>query len=98
MDKKILTKLEIAMSRIKQHGEKCYVQHKLRENGDEIVDLVLRRGAYFYVCGDGNNMARDVYNTIKDLLIQQGGISASEAEETLTDMKQRRRYVLDIWS
>lgn len=66
--------------------------------GVEIVDLVLRRGAYFYVCGDGNSMARDVYNTMKDSLVQHGDISASLAEETLNDMKQRRRYVLDIWS
>jgi sulfite reductase alpha subunit-like flavoprotein len=71
------------MSRVKEQG-KYYVQHKLRENAKEIVGLILYAGAYIYVCGDGNSMAKDVYATIRDLLVQQGGVNENEAEEILT--------------
>ena len=81
-----------------------YVTDKIRERGCEIADLLLNRGAYLYICGDGNSMAKDVHRTIVELLVSNGHrfgevIDNDEAaEEIIEDLKFRRRFVLDIWS
>ena len=91
-----LTTLHVAQSR--SNAEKVYVTHKLKESGKEVADAILHQGAYVYICGDGNSMAKDVYATVKQILVDHGSLSVEEAELALDDMKLRRRYVLDIWS
>lgn len=93
---KTLTMLEVAMSRI--GPEKVYVTNKLKTRGQEVARLILHEGAYVYVCGDGNSMAKDVYDTIKTILTDFGEQSVDQAEEFLNDMRQRRKYLLDVWS
>ena len=39
-------------------AEKVYVQHRMREQGAALYDLIERRGGNIYVCGDGANMAK----------------------------------------
>ena len=39
--------------------EKIYVQHRLKEHGAEVWEW-FERGAYFYICGDKQYMAKDV--------------------------------------
>ncbi len=39
-------------------AEKVYVQHRMREHGAALYDLIERRGGNIYVCGDGANMAK----------------------------------------
>lgn len=96
LSKEILTKLEVAFSRVT--NEKVYVTHKLQENSIEVNDLIINKGAYLYICGDGNNMAKSVFDTLRTILMTQQGWSSEEAEEYLEDMKTKRRYLLDIWS
>jgi len=92
-----LTSLEVAKSRVSD--QKVYVTHKLLERGAELARLLLNDGAYFYVCGDGNQMAKDVYNALKQVLMKHSCHTTEEsAEQVLVDLKHRRRYVLDIWS
>jgi len=91
-----LASLEVAFSRIS--SEKVYVTHKLAARASEIAQLMINEGAYVYICGDGNSMAKDVYTTIKKCLQEQGEMSEEKAEELLQELKLRRRYVLDIWS
>lgn len=93
---RVLTELEVAMSRV--GPEKVYVTHKLRDRASEIARLVLEDQAHIYICGDGNSMAKDVYCTIKAILSKHAGLTDEETETMLQDMKLRRRYVLDIWS
>jgi len=91
-----LTTLDVAFSRC--GPEKVYVTHKLKERGAEIVAMVLLEGAYIYICGDGNSMAKDVFSAIKEILQTHGGLSPREAEDKLQEMRARRRYCLEIWS
>lgn len=53
-------------------SNKVYVQHRLREQGAIIADLILHRGAHVYVCGDGMQMAKDVHQALIDILVQYG--------------------------
>ena len=88
--------LEVARSRVT--AEKFYVTHILKEHGKELARLLLNDGAYVYVCGDGNQMAKDVNNALMQALIEHGGLTEALAIEKIASLKLKRRYVLDIWS
>eukprot|EP00953_Heterococcus_sp_UTEX-ZZ885_P035742 18437-Heterococcus_DN1.PRE.3 len=78
---------------------KVYVQHRMLQQGAALAKLLLKDGAYIYICGDGNAMAQQVHETLINILVQYGGLeSVAHAEAALNDLKDRRRYVLDVWS
>jgi sulfite reductase (NADPH) flavoprotein alpha-component len=54
---RILTRIETAFSR--DTDQKVYVQHKMLEYSKELFEW-FENGAYFYVCGDKERMAKDV--------------------------------------
>jgi NADPH-ferrihemoprotein reductase len=91
-------KLLVAFSR--DQPEKIYVQHKLREVGAEVIQLMLGRPpAYLYICGDATHMARDVENTLVDLLQEHGGLpSAESARAKLVQLEKDGRYLKDVWT
>ena len=60
--------------------EKVYVQHKMKEHAKEINEL-LEQKAYFYVCGDAANMARDVNDVLSTIISEQRGVSKQKGEE-----------------
>ncbi|SDH68218.1 sulfite reductase (NADPH) flavoprotein alpha-component [Alteribacillus bidgolensis] len=90
----VLTKLDLAFSR--DIGQKVYVQHRMLENSKELFEW-LENGAYFYVCGDKNKMAKDVHNALLEIIEKEGGISAEQAEEYLNNMKKEKRYQRDVY-
>lgn len=98
LESKVLSRLFTAFSR--DGPEKVYVTHRMREVGAELARLIVDEGAYVYVCGDGNAMARDVHATLVEILASHGKDGKGEwaAEEELSNMKKRRRYVMDVWS
>ncbi len=76
-----------------------YVQDLIREDGASLAPLILTKGAYVFVCGDGMNMAKDVHAVLQEILVQHGGLSAADATAQLQRMAQEdKRYVRDIWS
>lgn len=77
--------------------QKHYVQHEVRANGKLVAELLLRDGGYVYVCGDGLQMARDVHEALRDVLQAHGSLSKEAAEEQLSALASRQRYVRDIW-
>ncbi|MDQ0253545.1 sulfite reductase (NADPH) flavoprotein alpha-component [Evansella vedderi] len=90
----VLTKLDTAFSR--DTTEKVYVQHKMLENSQEIYHW-LRDGAYFYVCGDKEYMAKDVHEALITIIEKEGNMSREEAEEQLATMKKEKRYQRDVY-
>ena len=58
--------------------EKIYVQHRLKEHGAEVWEW-FERGAYFYICGDKQYMAKDVHRALIDIAIEHGGMSEDDA-------------------
>ena len=75
-----------------------YLSVRLRDRGSEVASLLLEHGGYVYVCGDGMHMAKDVNTALLDILMEHGKLSSDDASKVLLDMRQRRRYVQDIWS
>ena len=90
----VLTKLDVAFSRDTE--EKVYVQHRLLEHSQELFDW-LQEGAVVYVCGDEKNMAKDVHNTLIEIIEKEGKMSREKAEEYLANMKQQKRYQRDVY-
>ena len=62
------------------------------------MKLIMEQNAYVYICGDGNQMAKDVDSTLHEILMQHSTLSHADVKAALIDMRQRRRYVFDIWS
>ncbi|MGJ7919616.1 sulfite reductase subunit alpha [Neobacillus sp. LXY-4] len=90
----VVTKLDTAWSR--DTDKKVYVQHKLLENSKELFNW-LDNGAYFYICGDKERMAKDVHNTLIEVIAKEGSMSQEEAEAYLNDMKKQGRYQRDVY-
>jgi sulfite reductase (NADPH) flavoprotein alpha-component len=90
----VLTKLEAAFSRDTE--QKVYVQHKMLENSKELFEW-LEKGAYFYVCGDKQYMAKDVNDTLIDIIEKEGAMSREAAEEYLNDIQKQKRYQRDVY-
>lgn len=90
----ILTRLDTAFSR--DQPEKIYVQHRMRENASELWRW-LEQGAFFYVCGDAQRMAKDVDATLRQIGQEQGGKSADEANVWIEQLKTDKRYRRDVY-
>ncbi|TYZ67366.1 hypothetical protein PybrP1_010469 [[Pythium] brassicae (nom. inval.)] len=81
----------------RDQDDKHYVQHDLRAHGELVADLLLASGGYAFVCGDGVQMARDVHETLRDILEEHGKLSKDDAEAQLKALAANQRYVRDIW-
>jgi sulfite reductase (NADPH) flavoprotein alpha-component len=90
----VLTKMDVAFSRDTE--QKVYVQHRMLENSKELYAW-LQEGASVYICGDEKSMARDVHNTLIDIIQTEGGLNREKAEEYLADMQQQKRYQRDVY-
>jgi sulfite reductase (NADPH) flavoprotein alpha-component len=90
----VLTRLEAAFSR--DTAQKVYVQHKMLENSKELFEW-LENGAYFYVCGDKQNMAKDVHNALIDVIEKECAMTREAAEAYLNNMQCEERYQRDVY-
>lgn len=90
----LLSKISLAFSR--DQANKIYVQDRLRESGLELYQW-LEAGAHFYVCGDANQMAKDVQEALLDVIAEHGHKSREEAEEYLSELRRAKRYQRDVY-
>nr|WP_328052048.1 sulfite reductase subunit alpha [Neobacillus cucumis] len=90
----VLTRLETAFSR--DSDKKVYVQHKMLENSKELFEW-LEKGAYFFVCGDKQYMAKDVHSALLSVIEKEGSMTPEEAEAYLNSMKEQGRYQRDVY-
>lgn len=86
--------LDLAFSR--DQGHKIYVQHKMRERGEELYQW-LEEGAYLYVCGDAHRMAKDVETTLQSIVQEFGKKDAQEARDYIKHLRQQKRYLRDVY-
>jgi sulfite reductase (NADPH) flavoprotein alpha-component len=89
-----LHRLDTAFSRDQLH--KVYVQHRMLEQGDQLWAW-LQDGAHFYVCGDANQMAKDVDAALKQIVQTHGAMSAEDAAAYVAKLAQDKRYVRDVY-
>lgn len=90
----ILEKMNVAFSR--DTDQKVYVQHRIAEHSKEFNEW-LEKGASIYICGDEKNMAKDVHQAIRNVLIKEQNLSEEDAEAYLKQMKKDKRYQRDVY-
>lgn len=90
----LLTRMDVAFSR--DQAEKIYVQDRLKEHASDVFAW-LERGAHLYICGDANRMAKDVHNTLVEIIQQHGNLSADAAEDYLKSLRSNKRYQKDVY-
>ena len=89
-----LEKMNVAFSRDQE--EKVYIQHKLLEEAASVYEWI-EQGATLYICGDINNLAKDVHNTLVQIISEQSGKSLEDAATQLDEMKISKKYQRDVY-
>ncbi len=94
LQKQQFLRLDTAFSR--DQAEKIYVQHRLYENSAAVWDW-LQQGAYLFVCGDAERMAKDVDKMLQLIVQEQGGLTEEAARFYLKALRTEKRYRLDVY-
>jgi sulfite reductase (NADPH) flavoprotein alpha-component len=89
-----LTRIDLAFSRDTE--DKVYVQHRMREQGKALYAW-LQEGAHLYVCGDADQMARDVNTALVDIVAEHGGLAPDAAAEYVKTLQREKRYQRDVY-
>jgi nitric-oxide synthase, brain len=63
-----------------------YVQELAEKEGNEIHDLLVNRGAHFYVCGDCK-MAEDVHQKLKGIIKKHGNLTDEQTQNFMFMLK-----------
>ncbi|MBS0615105.1 MAG: sulfite reductase [Verrucomicrobia bacterium] len=87
-------RLDLAFSR--DQAEKVYVQHKMEENAAEIWDWI-SRGAYTYLCGEADPMAKEVEQTLLKIFEIHGNLSTEAARLFLKTLRKEKRLLADVY-
>lgn len=101
-----LNHLKVCFSREDRKGEEealsaaqpRYVQHNLLLYCQQVTDILLRQNGYIYVCGDAKNMAKDVNETLVEMIKTELQVDQLEAMKTLAGLREEKRYLQDIWA
>ncbi|WP_263998600.1 bifunctional nitrate reductase/sulfite reductase flavoprotein subunit alpha [Mycobacterium yunnanensis] len=94
VDDGLLSRLDLAFSR--DQAQRVYVQHKIRDYGADVWRW-LEDGAHVYVCGDATRMAKDVDDTLTEVIRTHGGLSSEAAHDYKRELVAVKRYVRDVY-
>src|ERR1700722_2908236 len=89
-----LTRMDVAFSR--DTPQKVYVQNRLWDRRRDVVEW-LDNGAYFYVCGDAKQMAKDVRGTLVRAYADVKALAPDIAEQAVVELERGRRYLQDVY-
>ena len=90
----LITKLDVAFSR--DQVEKIYVQNRLKENAKELFAW-LESGAYVYICGDMKRMAKDVKDTLLQIIEDEGHFTKEAGLEYFNALRKNHRLQEDVY-
>ena len=85
--------IAIAISR---EGDKQRVTDIMRLHAEQLVDAIIDKEGYLYICGDAR-MADDTSAVLLELISKVKGISKLVAKDTLTMVKDSNRMQMDVW-
>lgn len=93
-------KMETAISRekFKPDGSKLYVQDLIWENRASLAKEILEKKATVYICGDAAGMAHDVEKVLLRVLTEAKSGDEAAAQKEVKLMKERSKWLLDVWS
>lgn len=94
LEKQGRIRLDLAFSR--DQAEKVYVQHKMLQNKKSFWDWI-QQGCYIYVCGDAEEMAKDVDAALQRIAHEEGHMSEEDARKFIKALRMEKRYLLDVY-
>ncbi|KAF0510185.1 riboflavin synthase domain-like protein [Gigaspora margarita] len=100
VERGILKELFVAVSRAPDagvDGKPKYVQDIMRIKGRDIFELITKKDAIIFVCGDAKGMAKGVNDALADILVEHGQMQQSEALDLLKKWLREKRYLRDLW-
>jgi sulfite reductase (NADPH) flavoprotein alpha-component len=86
--------LSLAFSR--DQPDKVYVQHKMWEARKELWGWI-EGGACLYVCGDAKKMAKEVDQTLLQIIKEMQGVSEETARLIVKELRKDKRYLTDVY-
>ena len=89
-----LVRLDTAFSR--DQANKVYVQDRLYTHRRSIFHW-LESGAYIYVCGDAQRMAKDVHDTFIRIISEMKPCTVQEAKEYMQQLAAEKRYRKEVY-
>ncbi|XP_028664663.1 NADPH-dependent diflavin oxidoreductase 1 [Erpetoichthys calabaricus] len=78
--------------------EKIYVQHRLREQGPLLWDLLVNNTGHLYIAGNAKLMPAAVTDALRAIFESAGGLSTSASEELLAKLERVGRFQSETWS
>jgi len=87
-------RLEAVFSRDQE--SKVYVQHRMLEQGAELFRW-LEEGAFLYICGDAQRMAKDVEIALAQIVQTHGGCDDLAAKSYIKRLRSEKRYLRDVY-
>ncbi|HSX10714.1 MAG TPA: hypothetical protein VLF94_03230 [Chlamydiales bacterium] len=94
LEKQGRIRLDLAFSR--DQAEKVYVQHKMLEQKKSFWNWI-QQGSYIYVCGDAEEMAKDVDAALQQIAREEGSMSEEDARKFIKTLRTEKRYLLDVY-
>lgn len=91
-----LSALFTAFSREKKE-EKVYVQHRLREYGEKVWELISQDDCHVYVAGASGGMPKDVRRELVDICSKVGKLTEADAEQFVRKMETVGRLQMETW-
>lgn len=88
--------LRLNASFSRDQEEKIYVQHSMYESRAEMWKWICE-GAYLYICGDAERMAKDVEKMLRRIAIEVGALSEEEALQLFKNLRKEKRFQLDVY-
>ncbi|KAF6327724.1 NADPH dependent diflavin oxidoreductase 1 [Rhinolophus ferrumequinum] len=82
----------------REQKQKVYVQHRLRELGPLVWELLDRQGAYFYLAGNAKYMPSDVSEALTSIFQEEGGLSGPDAAAYLARLQRTLRFQTETWA
>ncbi|XP_054582746.1 NADPH-dependent diflavin oxidoreductase 1 isoform X2 [Eptesicus fuscus] len=96
LEKRGCLTLVTAFSR--EQERKVYVQHRLREQGPLVWELLDRHGACFYLAGSAKHMPAEVSEALESVFREEGGLSGPEAAAYLAQLQRTLRFQTETWA
>ncbi|GAA5799479.1 hypothetical protein HPULCUR_004895 [Helicostylum pulchrum] len=91
-----ITHLAIAESRATD--TKVYVQDLIKRDAEKLYELIMKKDAAIYICGDAKGMARGVQDALVDMLVQYHQVDVVEANKILMEWIASKKYLRDLWA
>ncbi|EER04712.1 pyruvate:ferredoxin oxidoreductase/NADPH-cytochrome P450, putative [Perkinsus marinus ATCC 50983] len=90
-----ITELHPAFSR--DQKEKVYVQNKIDDNSSRVYEDLIKKGGYFYLCGQAGQVELDIKTAIYRAIAAGEGISIEKAKEMFEKLAEEGRYCPEVY-